>query len=56
MCEEGRVRLVNGSLPNEGRVEICSNSAWGTICNDDDWGFSEAKVVCRELGYRTAGD
>ena len=51
VCEEGNIQLVNGSVPNEGRVEICSNSNWGTVCNDDR-GYSEAKVVCRQLGYR----
>ena len=49
-CTEGDIRLVNGLLANEGRVEICFNNQWGTIC-DDSWGAAEAQVVCRQLNY-----
>ncbi|XP_022110413.1 uncharacterized protein LOC110989982 isoform X2 [Acanthaster planci] len=47
------VRLVNGSRPNEGRVEVFWNDTWGTVC-DDGWGVDEATVVCRELGFAGA--
>ena len=53
-CTYGQLRLVDGSIPNEGRVEICINNVWGTIC-DDDWGDNDATVVCRQLGYSTTG-
>ena len=54
-CEHGAVRLVDGLSHYEGRVEICINNQWGTVC-DDYWEFSEAQVVCRQLGFSTAGE
>ena len=39
-CANGEIRLVGGSNDREGRVEICLNEVWGTVC-DDFWGTSE---------------
>jgi hypothetical protein len=33
-CDHGEVWLVDGSSPNEGRIEICGCS-WGTVCDDN---------------------
>ena len=52
VCSYGQLRLVNGNTPNEGRVEICINFRWGTVC-DDKWTNTNADVVCRQLGYST---
>ena len=50
VCEEEAIRLVNGASNNQGRLEICFNNLWGSVC-DDQFDNNEAKVACRQLGY-----
>ena len=54
-CSDGDVRLVDGTALNDGRVEICFNHAWGTICNNG-FGRPDAGVICQQLGLSRFGE
>ena len=54
-CVDGSVRLMGGSNSTIGRVEICINHAWGSVCNSK-FGTNEALVICRQLGFSTDGE
>ena len=54
-CTNGDVRLAGGVSSYEGRVEICYNNQWGTVC-DNSFTSTDATVVCRQLGYPVIGE
>ena len=40
---------------DQGRLEVCVNSAWGTVCSNA-FGASDAAVACEAIvGYNSTG-
>lgn len=52
--EQTNIRLVGGASQSEGRLEVLLGNQWHTVC-DNTFGTEEASVVCRMLGYKSAG-
>lgn len=47
---EWDIRLVSGETVLEGRVEICFDYQWGTVC-----GATVMPPLCRQLGFSAEG-
>ena len=54
-CTEGGVRLMDGPSPNKGRLEVCINQTWATVCRSG-FGVEEARAACAQLGYQRFGN
>ena len=49
-------RLVGGTAPNVGRVEVKYDNIWSNVCyegekGDRSWNFYNTQVLCRQLGF-----
>ena len=53
-CTQGAIRLQGGTT-TEGRVEICNNNVWGTVCGDA-WDNTDARVACQQLGLPSSSE
>lgn len=53
-CDNGIIRLQEGTSSSNGRIEVCFNGTWGTICSDY-WNHIDASVACKQLGYSPYG-
>ena len=61
-CVEEELRLADSTddkftQSKQGRLEVCINNAWGTVCNSDNtFGPRDALVACQQLvGFQSAG-
>ena len=53
-CTQESIRLVNGDIAQEGRLEVCIDNVWGAVCGQE-WNKIDALVACRELGLGVGG-
>ena len=49
-CRYGDMRLADGGTEAEGRVELCIDNRWGTVC-DNRWNENSTAVACKHLGF-----
>ena len=49
-CANGEFRLADSSDPHQGRLEVCFNGHWGSVCQVG-WTNIDALTVCSILGY-----
>ena len=53
-CITSSIRLGDSDTGFEGRVEVCVNGSWSTVC-DESWDYQDAVVTCTQLGLPSYG-
>lgn len=54
LCTNGDARITGHSSNLIGRVEVCVNRTWGTVC-EQGWSDPAAAVLCRQMGHSSNG-
>ena len=39
----------------EGQLQVCINHAWGGVCSDVQFGYTEMAIACRHMGFSEQG-
>ena len=53
-CPFGDVRLAASGYSGVGRIEVCQDGSWGTICSNA-WDDLDASIACKASGYSAYG-
>lgn len=40
----------------QGQLQICINNAWGGVCSDVQFGYTEMAVACKHMGFSYQGN
>ena len=46
---------VIDDMLSRGRIELCNGTSYEAVCSDG-WDYTDASVVCRELGFSSYGN
>ena len=54
-CDEDSLRLADGIIDNEGRVEVCLQGVWGIVGSSSSWQQIDGYVVCKQINLGASG-
>ena len=56
LCRDGDMRLIDGEVEWEGRLEVCLEGRWGTVtAGSQGWPMENNHVACGYFGYEPTG-
>ena len=51
MCSSGDIRFLGNTTEYEGYIEVCTGHGLWSVVSDYRWGYANARVACRQLGF-----